>query len=76
MWPNGKAPGLGPGERWFDSTHLDCVRSTKAVRPVVVRDLAGSNPVVHPARVTQRIECQVPNLVAGGSNPPLGALVN
>lgn len=62
--------------RQFESVYPDCVRSTKAVRPVVVRDLAGSSPVVHPARVTQRIECQLPKLVAGGSNPPLGALVN
>jgi hypothetical protein len=58
--------------RGFESLTPDCVRCTKAVRPVVVRDLAGSTPVVHPAQVTQRIECQVPNLVAGGSIPPLG----
>ena len=50
-WPNGKARGLGPRERRFDSSRLDCVRSTKAVRPVVVRDLAGSSPVVHPEQL-------------------------
>lgn len=50
-WPNGKARGLGPRERRFDSSRLDCVRSTKAVRSVVIRDLAGSSPVVHPAQL-------------------------
>lgn len=58
--------------RGFESLTPDCVRCTKAVRPVVVRDLAGSSPVVHPAQVTQRIECQLPKLVAEGSIPSLG----
>lgn len=37
--------------RGFESLTPDCVRSAKAARPVVIRDVAGSSPVVHPEQL-------------------------